>query len=96
VFGSYVLDSQPSADFRFDQAKNKLVGLELGADDAPNIVFVIPGEDMAGEAIRGEHGGTGRQGRLMRLAGWMDLDSSLTVCLKCPTPSICSETYSED
>jgi hypothetical protein len=35
---------------------------------------------MAGEAIRGEHGGTGRQGRLMRLAGWIDLDSSLTVC----------------
>lgn len=81
MFGSYILDSQPSSDFRVDQAKNKLVGLELGADQSPNVVFAIPGEDMAGEAIRGEHGGTGRQGRLMRLAGWIDLDSSLTVRL---------------
>ncbi|TVY20089.1 MutS protein-like [Lachnellula arida] len=79
VFGSYVLDSQQSTDFKFDSAKNKLVNLELGVDETPNIVFAVPGDDMAGEAIRGEHGGTGRQGRLMRLAGWIDLDSCLTV-----------------
>lgn len=79
MFGSYVLDSQPSTDFKFDSAKNKLVALELGADGAPNIVFTIPGDDIVADARQGEHGGTGRQGRLMRLAGWIDLDSWLTV-----------------
>lgn len=39
---------------------------------------------MQGEALRGGHGGNGRQGRLMRLAGWIDLDSRLTVCSKVP------------
>ncbi|TVY50120.1 MutS protein-like protein [Lachnellula occidentalis] len=73
VFGSYVLDSQQSIDFKFDSAKNKLVNLELGVDETPKVVFAVPGDDMTGE-----HGSTGRQGRLMRLGGWMDLDSVLT------------------
>ncbi|TVY28135.1 MutS-like protein [Lachnellula hyalina] len=79
VFGSYVLDSQQSTDFKFGSAKNKLVSLELGVDETPKIVFAVPGDDMTGEAIRGEHSSTGHQGRLMRLAGWIDLDSCLTV-----------------
>jgi len=81
VFGSYVLDSQQSTDFKFGSAKNKLVNLELGVDETPKIVFAVPGDDMTGEAIRGEHSSTGHQGRLMRLAGWIDLDSCLTVYL---------------
>ncbi|TVY85141.1 MutS protein-like protein [Lachnellula suecica] len=74
VLGSYILDSHPSPDFKYETAKNKLIGLELNADEAPNIVFTVPGDDVVGEGIRGERGGTGRQGRLMRLAGWIDLD----------------------
>jgi len=80
-----VLDSQPSTDFKFDSAKNRLVNLQLGVDDAPNIVFAVPGDEVVGDAMRGEHGGgTGRQGRLMRLEGWIELDSWLTVNIKGP------------
>jgi DNA mismatch repair protein MSH5 len=79
--GSYILDSRPSSEFYYENAKNKLVNLELSADEAPNIVFTTPGDELTGKATLGQVdlAGLGRQGRLMRLAGWIDLDSRLTV-----------------
>jgi hypothetical protein len=47
-------------------------------DGAPNIMFTTPGDDLVGDA--GYRQG-GRQGQLMKLAGWIDLDSKLTVYL---------------
>jgi len=42
------------------------------------MLFRTPGEDLVGDG-QGEHGGAGRQGRLMRIGGWIDLESKLTV-----------------
>jgi DNA mismatch repair protein MSH5 len=81
IFGSYVLNAQPSGDFSYEAAKNKLVNLELSAYEASNIIFTTPVDELAGDPYgHGDHGGMGRQGRLMRLAGRVDLDSRLTVC----------------
>lgn len=81
VFGSYILDSRPSSEFNYENAKNKLVNLELSVDETPNIIFTTPGDDLTGKAGEGQIAlaGLGRQGRLMRLAGWIDLESRLTV-----------------
>lgn len=44
-------------------------------------MFATPGDDFAGDRNHDqtELSGAGRQGRLMRLAGWVDLDSRLSV-----------------
>jgi DNA mismatch repair protein MSH5 len=73
IFGAYVLDARPSPEFSSEGAKSKLVGLDLAADNGLNIAFTTPGDAMIGDASMG------RQGRLMRLAGWIDLDSEVTV-----------------
>ena len=74
VFGSYILDSRPSSEFYYEAAKNKLMNLELSSGGAPNITITAPGDGLAGDA-----GGVGRQGRVLRLSGCVDLDSKLTV-----------------
>jgi len=84
IFGCYVLDSRPSAEFQFEAAKNKLINLDIGLEHGPEIVFTTPGDDLINSGVYGQgHNGcgVGRQGKLMRLAGWMDLDSRLTVCV---------------
>jgi hypothetical protein len=79
--GAYVLDIRQAADFRYDTAKEKLAGLELSIDDAPNIVFRTAGDDAMGEVMYGhaERASLGEKGTLLRLAGWIDLGSYLTV-----------------
>jgi DNA mismatch repair protein MSH5 len=81
IFGDYVLNPQPSGNFSYEAAKSKLVNLELGADDAPDIIFTTPGDDLSGDVGYGQ-ASMGHQGRLMRLGGWIDLDSTLTVCFE--------------
>ncbi|KAG0649696.1 hypothetical protein D0Z07_3763 [Hyphodiscus hymeniophilus] len=74
ILGSYILNAQPSGEFNYEAAKTKLVDLKMGADNASNTMFTTPEDNLIGEQQ-----GMGRQGRLMRLAGWIDLDSRLTV-----------------
>ena len=81
VFGSYILDSRPSSEFRYDTAKDKLVNLELGEDRPPSMILTTPGDEL--EATYGEGSLGGRQGRLMRLAGRVDLGSKLSVSATC-------------
>jgi DNA mismatch repair protein MSH5 len=82
IFGSFVLDSRPSVEFQFDAAKNKLINLDIALEHGPDIMFTTPGDDFINnDAYRQGHNdsGVGRKGKLMRLAGWLDLDSRLTV-----------------
>lgn len=48
------------------------------------MTLATPGDDFGGDRKhdQAELSGTGRHGRLMRLAGWIDLDSRLSVSLK--------------
>ncbi|TQS38393.1 hypothetical protein Golomagni_01101 [Golovinomyces magnicellulatus] len=80
VTGSYVLESRLSSDFSFESAKNKMVNLTLKLNKESDIVFTTP-EDMILDSARHHisRTGMGHQGRLMRLAGCIDLDSRVTV-----------------
>lgn len=77
----YALDIRPSAEFNYEAAKNKLMNLRIGSDVGPRVTFITPGDAIA-------HGGfdedvdddlVGRQGKLLRLSGWIDVDSRITV-----------------
>ena len=54
------------------------MNLELSADGAPTVTFTTPGDELTGDDGYGQ-AVMGRQGRLMRMAGWIDVESRLTV-----------------
>ncbi|KAK0845768.1 hypothetical protein LTS02_015182 [Friedmanniomyces endolithicus] len=77
----YMLECRPGAEFGYDSARNKLVNLRLGQQGGPRVTFVVPGD------VRAEHedfnnldaGFAGRQGQLLRLSGWINVESRTTV-----------------
>ncbi|KAF7860638.1 hypothetical protein EAF04_008157 [Stromatinia cepivora] len=81
IFGSYILDSRPAAEFYYEAAKNKLASLDTGGMRDAGMMFVTPGDDFAGDRNHGQAdlGGASCQGKLMRLAGWIDLESKISV-----------------
>lgn len=85
MFGSYVLDARPSAEFQYEAAKGKLVNLDpsFDGDKDHKIQFCVPGEELLGNAdhIRDyeDQDTKGHRGRLFRLAGSIDFDSRVSV-----------------
>jgi len=77
IFGAYVLDAKTASDFNYEAAKIKLVNIDLDVEQESNMIFTTPDENLTNDAEN--QNGIGRQGRLIRLAGWIDLDSKLTV-----------------
>ncbi|KAK4975590.1 chaperone ATPase hsp78 [Elasticomyces elasticus] len=77
----YLLEIRPSSEFAHTAAKTRLVNLNIGSDEGPSVTFVVPGDILAGEEghLDSERGLAGRQARQLRLAGWIDIDSRLTV-----------------
>ena len=77
----YALDVRPSPEFSYEAAKNKLVSLRIGSDVGPLVTFVTPGDAIAhGGYDEGLDGAVaGKQGKLLRLSGWIDVDSRITV-----------------
>lgn len=83
-FGSYVLDSRPSTEFQYDSAKNKLASLDFGSGQESRVLFTTPGDDLIADAAlkRVQEDGSasaGNQGRFMRLAGLINLESRLSI-----------------
>ena len=78
---SYIIESRPSPEFGYEAGKNKLINLNLATDNGPEIHFVTPGNDDAYESYQegNEFGFTGRQGKLLRLSTWIDLESRVTI-----------------
>lgn len=74
---SYLLEVRPPSEFNYDSARTKLVSLRLGEDNGTRFRFNVPGEFAAGN--HPEESSTGQQGQLLRLAGWVDLESRSTV-----------------
>ena len=73
---------RPASEFSYDSARNKLAGLKLDHENGPKITFVTPGDVIAEgneEYIAGGAAIESRQGQLLRLAGWIDVDSKVTV-----------------
>ena len=74
-----MLEVRPNADFSYEAAKGKLVNLRLGEDDGPQVTFVVPGDVVAGDDYDHGENVPGNQGRLLRLSGWVDMESRVTV-----------------
>lgn len=72
---------RPSSEFTFESAKNKLINLKLGDAGGPRVTFVVPGDVVANhdDMAADEDDSTSRQGALLRLAGWINVESRLTV-----------------
>jgi DNA mismatch repair protein MSH5 len=82
IFGLYVLDSRPSAEFNFESAKNKLANLDIALDYNSRMALQTPGDALEDQFNLGQDPselGEGTFGKLMRLACWIDLDSRLTI-----------------
>lgn len=77
----YIIESRPSPEFSYEAGKNKLVNLNLSTDGGPEVSFITPSYDDAYETYGegNQPGFTGRQGKLLRLSAWIDMESRLTV-----------------
>lgn len=77
----YMLEFRPTSEFGYDSARNKLVNLRIGQPGGPNVTFIVPGDVVTHEedVIDGDMGYTGRQGQLLRLSGWINMESRVTV-----------------
>lgn len=77
----YVLEVRPSPEFNYESGKNKLINLRIGSDVGPRVTFITPGDADTYEDIGDGDGAglTGRQGQLLRLSGWIDVESRITV-----------------
>lgn len=74
----FVLQVRPQSEFYYDAAKRKLVSLHLGEESSSRVSFNVPGESTAVDHIDDE-GSAGQQEQMLRLAGWIDLESRTTV-----------------
>ncbi|KAL8671223.1 MAG: hypothetical protein Q9168_004277 [Polycauliona sp. 1 TL-2023] len=77
----YLLEVRPSPEFGFESAKTKLSNIRLPNSAASQMAFVTPGDAESYEDYieSSEPDYTGRQGKLLRLSGIVDLESRLTV-----------------
>ncbi|KAF2471929.1 uncharacterized protein BDR25DRAFT_366675 [Lindgomyces ingoldianus] len=74
----FLLEVRPPSEFAYETAKSKLVHLRIGEGDGPQVTFVVPGDVVAADGFD-EDDVTRHQGQLLRLSGWVDMESRLTV-----------------
>ncbi|KAJ8114028.1 hypothetical protein OPT61_g3993 [Boeremia exigua] len=72
----FLLELRPPSEFYYEAAKSKLMTLKLGEQDGPQVSFHVPGDQIGGRDNEHAHG---HQGHLLRLSGWIDLESRVTV-----------------
>ncbi|KAF3043231.1 MutS protein msh5 [Didymella heteroderae] len=72
----FLLDVRPPSEFYYDSAKTKLMTLKLGEEAGVQVTFNVPGDHLGGYEAEST---PGQQGQLLRLAGWVDTESRITV-----------------
>ena len=77
----YRLDYRPNPEFSYEGAKNKLVNLQSILAGEEGVTFLIPGESLTYDdgQEHDEFGSTNRQGKLLRISGWINFDSKVSV-----------------
>ncbi|KAI5203627.1 hypothetical protein E4T39_04014 [Aureobasidium subglaciale] len=73
---------RPSSEFSYDSAKGRLANLKIDHEDGPKVTFTTPGDVVVGRDEGYTAGGDAfetRQGQLLKLAGWIDVESRVTV-----------------
>ncbi|KAH7031981.1 muts domain V-domain-containing protein [Macrophomina phaseolina] len=74
----YILEVRPTVEFNYESGRNKLVNLKIESGAGPKVAFTVPG-DIHTSSGYGGGGDAGSQERLLRLSGWINLDSRITV-----------------
>lgn len=75
----FLFEVRPPSEFAYEAAKSKLGNLRLGDTCERHVNFVVPGDlPVDGLLLDGEIA-PGQQGRLLGLAGLVDMESRLTV-----------------
>lgn len=77
----YLLECRPKSEYGYESAKNKLTNLRVGQSNGPSVTYVVPGDVVADEDDYDsrENGTAACQSQLLRLSGWINLESRLTV-----------------
>lgn len=77
----YRVDRRPNPEFSYEGAKNKLANLQSILRGEEGVGFLIPGDSLTCDDGRGhdEFGSTSRQGRLIRISGWINLDNRVSL-----------------
>jgi DNA mismatch repair protein MSH5 len=75
----YLLEIRPNTEFHPEASKNKLINLNLHADDGPRVNYVTPGDALGADVLNDDGEATGRREQLLRFAGWVDLDNTISV-----------------
>lgn len=70
---SYRISIRPTVEFSYASAKDKLAVINIGEDSGPALTLQTPGD------IHDISGRQQRRGNLLRLAGWINVDSRITV-----------------
>ncbi|KAI5204078.1 hypothetical protein E4T38_04811 [Aureobasidium subglaciale] len=73
---------RPSSEFLYDSARCRLADLKLDHEDGPKVTFTTPGDVVIGRDegyIADGDAFETRQGQLLKLAGWIDVESRVTV-----------------
>lgn len=70
---AYRISVRPTTEFAYGPARDKLVAINIGEDSGPVLTLQTPGD------IHDLSGGQRRRGNLLRLAGWINVDSRVTV-----------------
>lgn len=75
----YLLECRPHSEFGYESARTKLVNLRIGQDHGPTVTYTIPGDLVTDDGGYDDDGFAGRQAQFLRLAGWINMESRLTV-----------------
>lgn len=77
----YLLELRPHADFGYQAARDKLVELRIDQHDGPTVSYVVPGDVMSHDDANtvDDNHQSGQQAQLIRLAGWINMDSRMSV-----------------
>lgn len=80
----YNVEIRPSAEFNYEAGKNKLAHIYISGDE-DHAAFITPGSATNYDDHADQHmaGYTNHPGKLLRLAGRIDLDSRLSVGCAC-------------
>ena len=75
------MDYRPNPEFSYEGAKNKLANLQSILIGEEGVRFLIPGDSLTYDDGQGhdEFGSTSRQGKLIRISGWINLDSRVSL-----------------
>lgn len=79
ISGLYELQSCANSDFFYEAGKQKLVHLDIFPPKEHMSQFITPNDYLNGNGENDAQGGYGLQGKLLNLAGHIDLESRATV-----------------